>query len=282
MWRRIAFCLLMTPLLLAVSPAVVRAGQPCPPPCPPAYQLVERTVMVPTYHHERRKIQVTECRPTVKEREVTIYKPVAQINKVKRVCTVMVPQTKMRNEQYTVCRTSWTEETRQYTVGVPEMQKKTGVRTVCRPVAVQTTRAVCEDHGHWETRPCGCGCCGTTKVWVPQIVTRQVPITVYKPHYVEESYQYSVCVMRPVTRTCTVKVPHHSYETKTRQVPCTVFVPKEVERTVEVVTYKPVPVKQIERCTVMVPYTVEKEILVPVCKMVPKKIVCKVQVSCCY
>lgn len=263
-----------------IAAGAARAGGPCGHCCEPAYKVVERTIMVPTYEHQKRKIQVTECKPVARQREVTVYRPVPEHKQVEQTCTVLDYQPQTRTEKYTVCHTTWTQETRKYTVGVPEMQKRKGVRMVCHPQPVQVMRTVCEDHGHWETRPCDCNCCQPHRVWVPNVVKRQVPCTVMKPHYVEEPYEYTVCVMRPVTKTCTINVPHHDYETKTRQVTCMVPVPKQVKRMVDVVTYKHVPEKKTEHYTELVPYTVEKEVVVPVCKMVPKKITCKVPVPC--
>ncbi|MEQ8790561.1 MAG: hypothetical protein RIC55_29965 [Pirellulaceae bacterium] len=263
-----------------IAASVADAACPCGRCCEPAYTLVERTIMVPHYEQQKRTIQVTECKPVARQREVTVYRCVPEVKKVEQTCTVMTHEPRTRTEHYTVCNTTYREETRSYTVGVPEMQQRTGTRMVCVPKPVTVMKAVCQDHGHWEVLPCNCGCCQPHRVWVPQMVTTHVPCTVMKPDYVEEPYSYSVCVMRPVTKTCKVRVPEYNYETKTRQVTCMVPVPKQVTRMVDVVTYNHVPEKKTEHYTEMVPYTVDKEIYVPVCKMVPKKIVCKVPVPC--
>ena len=122
--------------------------------------------------------------------------------------------------------------------------------------------------------------CAPQKVWVPNLVQNKIPVTVMKPNYVEEPYTYNVTVMKPVTKTCTVKVPHHTYETKTREVTCMVPVPKQMKRMVNVVTYKTEQKQVTQHYTELVPYTAEREICVPVCKMVPKTIVRNVPLPC--
>ena len=61
--------------------------------------------------------------------------------------------------------------------------------------------------GQWETKSftdC-CGCTHSCQVWAAKIVTEQVPVTVYKPQFVEESFEYQVVVCRPEQRTITSK-----------------------------------------------------------------------------
>jgi hypothetical protein len=266
--------------LLSQLAAAAHAACPCGHCCQPVYQTVERTIMVPVYETQKRVIQVTECRPVDRQREVTVYCPVPEVKQVEQTCVVMDYRRETRDEQYSVCHTTWTEETKTYTVGVPEVQRRQGVHIVCRPQPVQVMKTICEDHGHWATAPCDCGCCRPHKVWVSNVVKRQVPVMVMKPKYVEEPYSYCVTVMRPEVRSCVVRVPHHSFETKTRQVTCLVPVPKEVKRTVEVVVYKLQEQKRIEHCVELVPYTVDKEIHVPVCTLVPRKVTRQVLVGC--
>jgi hypothetical protein len=265
---------------ICLAAGAAEAACPCGHCCQPAYTTVQRTIMVPHFEQQKRTIDVTECKPVQRQREVTVHRCVPEVKKVEQTCTVMTYKPQTRTEQYTVCNTTYREETRTYTVGVPEMQKRSGTHMVCKPKPVTVMKTVCEDQGHWEVHPCDCHCGHPHRVWVPHVVTRQVPVTVMQPNYVEEPYEYMVCVMRPEQRTCKVRVPEHHFETKTREVTCMVPEPKQVKRMVDVVTYKHVPEKKVEHYTELVPYTVKKDIYVPVCKMVPKTITCQVPVPC--
>jgi hypothetical protein len=266
--------------VVLLSASAARAGCPCGHCCEPAYVTVQRTIMVPTYETQKRTIQVTVCRPVERQREVTVHCPVPEVKQVEQTCMVMDYERQTRSVPYTVCHTTWTEEQREYTECVPELQQRQGVHMVCRPEAVQVMKTICEDHGGWVTLPCGCGCCRPHTVWKPNIVTREVPITVMKPNYVEEPYVYSVTVMRPVQRTHVVRVPHHTFETKTREVTCLVPAPRQVKRTVNVVTYRMEPQQRIEHYVEMVPETVDRDIYVPICTLVPKQITCVVPAPC--
>jgi hypothetical protein len=102
---------------------------------------------------------------------------------------------------------------------VPHLVTRQATRTVCRMVPETSMRTVTRDAGHWETRmvtvpaPCGgcgsCGACGHTvckKVWVPKLVTEQVPYTTHRPHYEQVPYTYTCTVMKPETHIRTVRV----------------------------------------------------------------------------
>jgi hypothetical protein len=269
------------------------------------YETVEKTILVPTTVTELRTVQVVECRPEVQQRTITTYKNVPETKAVTRHYTVMVPEQHSRTETYTVCTPVWKEVTQQYVVSVPHQETKHGVRSVCRPVQVQETRTVCEDHGHWEEHACpgpcydraclrccqrGCCCiCGGTsahKVWVPQVVKKDVLVTVCRNELVQEPYDYVVTVCKPETKTRQVKVCDYVREQKSREVTYTVCVPKTETKTENVTTYKCVAEPKVVNVTVMVPHTVEKQIPVQVCRMIPKQVVCKVPIyapcgSCC-
>ena len=69
-------------------------------------------------------------------------------------------------------------------------------------------------------------------VWVPNIVKKQVDVTVQKPQVTDEPYTYSVVVCKPETRTRTVNVCDYVSEQLSRDVSYTVCVPKQEEVTV--------------------------------------------------
>jgi hypothetical protein len=269
------------------------APPPCGPavaPCQPAaLPYVEKTILCPTWVREKRLVTVTECRPETRERTDTVCRLVPETRQVERQCTVMVPQVQKRVEPYTVCKPVWREERREYTVMVPHTEMRQGTRRVCRMVAVQQTRTVCEDQGHWEERPvtpCGQPCpptcapaacepakqAATCRVWVPKIVQKQIPVTCMKPQWVDEPCTYPVTVCKPEKRVCTVRVCHYEKVTAQREVCYTVCVPKVVRRVENVTTYKTITEPKTCKYTVMVPRQVQKEAEVLVCKLVEKKI----------
>ncbi len=280
---------------LAAAGAPAMAGDCCaPPPCgpavaqcqPPAPQYVEKTVLCPTWVTEKRTVTVTECRPETRQRAYTVCRLVPETTQVERQCTIMVPQVQKRVEQYTVCRPVWKEEQREYTVMVPHTETRQGTRRVCRMVAVQQTKTVCEDQGHWEERPvapccpptCAPAPCGpaqqaaTCRVWVPKVVQKQVPVTCMQPQWVEEPCTYCVTVCKPEKRVCTVRVCHFEKVPMQREVCYTVCVPQVVKRVENVTVCKTVTEQKTCNYTVMVPHQVQKEVEVQVCKMVEKKV----------
>jgi hypothetical protein len=153
------------------------------------------------------------------------------------------------------------------------------------------TKTVCEDQGHWEERPCESACapvkpcdpCAkvkTCKVWVPNIVEKEVEVTCMKPTWVEEPCEYQVTVCKPETRTCTERVCEYKQEVRTREVRYCAYVPKKIVKRCPVTTYRCEPIQKTICYTAMVPYEVEKTVPVTVCKMVPKTIKVAVPVCC--
>lgn len=246
-----------------------KCGQTCV-----TYQTVEKTVMVPSTVMEKRTVDCVKYRPEVSECQVTVMERVPVTKTVTRLCTVMVSERHMRTECYTVCKPTYEQVTREYCGLVSEPVVKQGVRTVCKPVYSTEKRVVCEDQGEWGVDKNGCKC------WIPNVVEKEIEVTVCKTETVEEPYEYTVMVCRPEKRTATVNVCKYEYEQRTREVPYTVCVPQKVEKQFKVTTYKCVPVERTKRTVTMVPYKSTKEILVPVCQMVPKTVVCKVPVCC--
>lgn len=291
-------------LLLALSPLAVGAAQPAglppPPPAPgvapnqapsmkapvqqapamqapaaaAAPQVVTCTVMVPQVTYQTITVPQTVCTPEVRQQQVQVCRLVPETKMVSVVDTVMEPQTRTMTQPYTVCRMTVESVTRQVTVLVPQVETRQGTRTVCRPVATTEMQTFCRDMGSLQTQTyvdC-CGCPHSCQVWVPNIVTEQRPITVYKPQYVAEPFTYQAVTCRPETRTITEQVSKPVYETQTREVSYTVGVPKQVERQVPQTTLRPVMESKTVNYTVMVPHQVQRQVTVPVCTMVPKQV----------
>lgn len=269
----------------------------------PAYQTVERVVYRNVMVPETRTIHCTEYRPEVRQRTVTVHRRVPETSQITETVACSVPVQKTRTVNYHVTRQVWEEVDQNYTVNVPHTETKTGTRTVCRPVQVQTVRSVCRDQGFFEDVTCavpcrhcchrrcgggcGCGACGgcgvmhvTRRVWRPNYVTEQVPVTVWQNTYVQEPYEYNVTVCVPEVHTRKVKVCRHITEPQSKEVVYTTYERQERQQTRNVTTYKVVAEQRQEQCTVMVPHQVEKQVTVMVCQTVAETISCQVPVYC--
>lgn len=287
--------------LIALSSDRASADNCCRPVCPPPCAasptcMVEKTVLVPEMVTETRKVCVIECRPETRTRKVTVCRLVHGQKIVPYEYCEYQPETKTRQETFQVSIPEWKDVTTEFTVMVPAVEKRQGVRKVSRCVPTVEKQTVCEQGGHWEDRQVpvqtfvqgsdACGrpiCCPQTttctqKVWVHEVVRKEVDVTVNKFVCEDQPYEYEVTVCKPEKRTCTQKVCTHRCETHTRDVQYTVCVPVKKTGTRCFPTCTPVMEEKEETCTVMVQHKVEKEILVNVCHMVEKKI----QVaSCC-
>ena len=276
-------------LVIAV-PAVQACGgcAPCASTCcccPPTVQYVQKTIMIPTWEIEYRKIQTTECRPKTCRRMVTVHKPVTTTEQVPYEYTVMMPKKCTKTVNYTVCvpvtKTvdkkccvcvpvvrkveqqvpvcvpEWTEVEKKYVVQVPVQETREGVRTVCRCVSEKQTCTVCKDKGHWEDRPvatcCAPTCCAPT-CCAPTCCAPPEPV-----------------------KTCKVWVPKIVKE----EIEVTVTKPKLFEEPCEytVTVCKPkVCTKKVKECN----YKTEmKTVTRNVCKMVQKTCTKKVPVTTC-
>lgn len=157
-------------------------------------------------------------------------------------------------------------------------------------------RARCGSCGGYGCGNCGGGCggCGGVgydagcapvvtqqiqRVWKPEIVTEQVPVTVWRNQMVAEPYEYPVTVYHPEVRQQKRKVCEYVNQEKQREVQVTVCVPQQREAVRNVTSYRTVAEPQVQRYTVQVPVTVQKEIDVQVCRMVPKKVLYRVPVG---
>jgi hypothetical protein len=237
-------------------------------------QYMTRTVMVPQTTYKTFTVPDVVCKPEVRQQTVSVCRMVPETQMVNHVETVMVPERRTATQPYTVCRMEYQTVQKPVTVMVPQMETRQGVRTVCKPVAVQETRTVCKDMGGWNTRSyVDCyGCMHTCQAWAPNVVTEQVPITVYRPQMVQEAFTYEVVVCRPEQRMVTEQFAKPVYETQTREVSYIVPVAKQVQRQVPQTTLRPVVENKTVNYTVMVPQRVERQVTVPVCTMVAKQV----------
>ena len=297
--------------MAGVSVGTTPASDSCPV-CNGGYQLVERTVQVPTMVTERRVVHVTVCRPEVRERTVNVQRLIPEMHKVRDFYTLMVPRTETRLETCRVAVPVWREVVQEMTVQVPTQELRKGTRHICRPVQVQETRSVTCDRGQWEDVVVDVGCstygygygrrqrfyggvdaqggvgydagCAPTvthmvcRVWKPNLVTEEVPVTVWRTETIEEPYEYQVTVYHPEVKSQRVKVCDFVTEEKQREVQVTFCVPERRETIRDVTSYRTVIEPRVEQCIVQVPHIVAKEVEVQVCRMVTKKVVCRVPV----
>lgn len=241
--------------------------------------MVERTVYVPQWVTETRRVKSVECRPEVRTRTVVVNRRVPYQENVTRTCTVLVPKQQVLTLEYMAYTPVLETTTKKAAVCVARPVVKDGVRLDCKLTPVKVKRTVCEDQGHWEEHPCGanggspCGDCGhAAKVWVPNLVKREVEVTVLRPEYVQAPYQYTDFEYQPETREYPVTQCRYVPEKKTRQVTRTVCVPQQQTRTSTITRWRCEPEERQVSYTVMVPHEVEREVQVRVCKMAPKKV----------
>jgi hypothetical protein len=268
---------LQAPVKGAVQAPIQAPTQaPFPSPAKEAYapQVVTKTIMVPQTTYKTITVPAVVCKPEVRQKTVAVCRSIPETTFETCLETVMVPERRFKTVSYNACRMTFETVTRPITVMVSHAETRQGMRTVCKPVPTQETQTVCRDLGQWSTKSyIDCyGCEQTCRVWAPNVVTEQVPVTVWKPSFVEEPYTYTDIVCRPQTREITEHIPRPVYETKTREVAYLVPVPKQVERRIPRTTYRQVTEERVVNYTVMVPQHIERTVRVPVCTMVPKQI----------
>lgn len=228
-------------------------------------------------------IKVTEYVPTQVEETRTVYKQVSTVEKYKAYKTECVEEKKTR----TVCTTKLVSSVEDRTVTeytcVPTVEDRIVTKKVvtCVPVTVMVSKI--EDHGHYECREeicgpslftkakkhfhhneCECACepepvrVKTKKVWVPEKVCVQKPVTKIekKVECVQEKCQVTVNKMVPTTKT--IKVTVCKPVTETKEETYTVLVPKKVEYEATRTVCKLEPVTEKVTVCKLVPHTVEK------------------------
>ncbi|MCE5302973.1 MAG: hypothetical protein LLF97_07675 [Planctomycetaceae bacterium] len=159
----------------------------------------------------------------------TCYEPVCEQKTVTAVR--YVPETRYRSCVQTVCRPVYETVEREFCY------------TVCRPVtSMQTVKVCC---GRWEMRnveccasnpcdPCGPAVKTTRqcRVWVPQVVEKQVACVRYVTETVKKKVPCTVC--RMVSEQRTLQVPYTVCKAENYQttVSCVRYVAKQVPYTV--------------------------------------------------
>ncbi len=179
--------------------------------CGPQYQLVQKTVMVPTWTTQMRTVYVTQCVPEQRHKTITVQRQVPVMRQVTKSYTVLVPEQRTRTVEYPVCRTVWEERQQEYTVNVPYQETRQAVRYACQWVDAEVTRTV----------------------MVPEVRTKTINYTVCKPVWREETREYTVnvpyqetrqgvrqvCHRVPVHQTRTIRVDQGCWQTVTYEVP---------------------------------------------------------------
>ena len=192
-----------------------------------------------------------------------------------------VHETREREVCYTVCKPVKYTKTIQCRTGRWETQ-------VCEKPGPVVTKCV-QEPGCWVWDPCKCRCvyvpgqCKQVqiqcppirvckKVWVPEIVEKEVECTKYVRETCVKKVPYTVCRMVPEQRvkTCTYRVCKMVREQRVKQVPYTVCKPVCYEKTIQCVQYVPRKVA----------YTVTRCVPRVVCTQVPVKVCCPVP-RCC-
>jgi hypothetical protein len=128
------------------------SGSCCTPPAP---RMVEYSVLVPHMVMEKRLMPCVEYTTEPRVKTFTVMHAVPETKTITRQCTVMVPETRTRMENYTVCKPvpgssdgccggcKYEQETKQrevqYTVCVPQKKQYTCEVTVCKYVPEEKT-----------------------------------------------------------------------------------------------------------------------------------------------
>ena len=262
----------------------------CPCPCP---RIEQRTVLVPQWVTECKKVPATEIRHEERDREIVTYKDAPETvartrtvtvmerqvrshqekytverpvtEKVEQRYTVCIPYTETRTATRTVLKPVWTEVERKYTVCVPYCEKRTGLRTVAKCVPVVRTREICVDQGHWEERISKPICKPICKPVCNVCEPCAPPVTVVVPVVVCKTRVWVPCVVHKT----------ESYTVNTTEM-------VQVPYTYEVKLERPEVRTKIEKVRTMVPtpepYSYEVQLtrhetrtrFVDVCRMVPE------------
>jgi hypothetical protein len=297
----------------AYNPAPTSAVGCAPAPlpvCAPCVKTEQRTVLVPQWVTECRKVPTTEIRHVEREREVIVYKDVPEtvqrtrtrtvlerqvrshletytvrkpvMKDVEQTYTVCVPYTETKTGTRMVMKPVSKEVERKYTVSVPYCEKRIGTRTICRHVPVTHTRTICVDEGHWEVRaarpvcqPCNpCAACAPvckSRVWVPNMVHKHKTCTVDTIQKVQVPYEYPVHLCREEVRTRIEKVCEMVPVPVTFQYEVHLTRTENRTRTVQVCEYIPVQRTRTVNETVCVPVQKTETYCETVCHRVAVK-----------
>jgi hypothetical protein len=281
----------------------------------PTTEMERRTVNVTEFRPEvrQRTITVNRCIPETQEvRETyTVLTPEVRVRTQRyivhkpvwreedRTFTVNVPHQELRQGVRHVCRQVQVQELRDVTRDQGHWEDVLcndshggggyGCGDGCGSYGRRRLFRGCGGCGGCGGCDNGCGGgydggCGNAvaqhvhRVWRPNYVTEQVPVTVWRNQMTEEPYEYTVTVCRPETQTRRVKVVEYVPEERTRDVQYMVCVPQQRERVRNVTMYRMVAEQHQQNYTAHVPHTVSKEVEVPVCRMVPKQVTYRVPI----
>jgi hypothetical protein len=294
MFRSLAFASIVLALAghaLAAGPKQVQAPFQAPiqkaPIQAPKPQVVTKTIMVPHVEYQTRTVPDVICTPVVRQKTVPITRMVPETHMVVRRIPHVTHEPRTRIQTYTVCHMEYDLVKDVISVPVPYTEMRQGTRTVCNMVAETVMQTITEETGHYEDvpskegpiqkggpeqGPLQKGPIQKERVWVPEIIKKQVPRTVYRPEYSQVPYEYPVTLTRYESRPITRTIPRPRYETKHREIHFTVPVTNYVEREVPYTVCRPVVDYQVVNYTEIVRTPTTREITVPVCTMVPKTI----------
>jgi hypothetical protein len=229
------------------------------------------------------KVMCTQYVPQPYETMQTVFKTETRVEKFTAYRCEVTPTVQTR--QVTVYNT--VPETRNVVVTrmecVPSVEERTVTRMVASTQPVTTMVSRCVDRGgHYECRvvPCddggrkhrrhhkrgGCEeeCCPppvkTVSVYVPNMVTEQVPCTTYRTVCTPVAEKVRVTVMKAVPRQETVPVTTYKCVPTVQNQNVTVMVSKQVPYEATRNVCVSVPVQQKVTLTRMVPVQVEKEV----------------------
>ena len=206
-------------------------------------QLVPRDIVVQDRQTIREPVTRMEPQETkrvvayTESEERTVIENVPVVEQVERQYDVYVPVTKQVPRKYYVSVPRYRRVVENYNVIVPEIQNKTGYRTVAEQVPQTYYRTLTRDCGYWKTIvesmecqtclgsiPCsGQGCCGCVpirqtacrRIWVPNIQTYRIPVTVCQTVLKQVPYTYQVTVNKTEQRTRSYPIMQFEQEERT-------------------------------------------------------------------
>jgi len=248
------------------------AGAPCPP--PPCGPIVKK-ILVTEYRCQPYEATRTTYRTEYVPEKFTAYR--TEVTPVERTRTVMVCQTVPETRDV---QRKWVEM-----VSTPEERTVTRCVTNYKPETVMVSRCV-DQGGHYECRevPCESGHAGrhglglfrhgrqdceapappptrVVSVYVPNLVTEQVPTQVMRAVTEQVSEKVQVMVSKPVERSAVEKVTTYRTVTVPREEKFTAYECKQVPYEATRMVPHTVPVQEKVTLTRMVPVQVEREIV---------------------
>jgi hypothetical protein len=273
-------------------------GAPCDSPCGPVAPAF-RTITVTEWVPETYKTMATAYRTEFVNEAYTAYRTENVTEKFTAYRTECVPEARTR--QFTVSR--YVPETSAVTVSVwkcvPSIEKRTVCRTVVSYQPVTTVTRKCVDQGHWECREVPVqtmhsrmkkhfhkknDCCEpvcvptkTVKVWVPNKVWIEVPVTYNKAVCTTVNETIDVTVSRMVESKEVRQVTTHKCVPEVRTETYTVQVPRQVAYEASRVVCRTVPYQATRQVGRSVPYQTE----VTATRMVARTVERQVAVESC-